>query len=121
MKVEVKQVLSREKEVLEATRRKFAQGLYDCEEIILPIAQALAPERTGRYKRSISWAVNETKLEGALSAGIYKIGDPNYSPQAHIIEFGSHKMAPRAPLRKAAALARERMGQAIAKRCQEPV
>jgi len=54
MKVEVKQVLSREKEVLEATRRKFAQGLYDCEEIILPIAQALAPERTGRYKRSIS-------------------------------------------------------------------
>ena len=102
-------------------RRKFAQGLYDCESIILPIAQALAPVRTGQYRRSISYAVDETTLEGALSAGIYKIGDPNYSPHAHLIEFGTHKMAPRAPLRRAAEAARGGMGQAIAKRCQEPV
>lgn len=120
MKVEVK-VLSHEKETKEAIRKKFVQGLYDCEHIILPAAQALAPERTGKYKRSMSYAVNETKLEGALSAGIYKPGDPNYSPQAHIIEFGSHKMAPLAPLRKAAEQSRSAMGEAIAKRCKEPV
>ena len=111
----------REKEVKRNIRRKFAQGLYDCEDIILPIAQALAPVRTGQYKRSMSYAVDEATLEGALSAGIYKRGDPNYSPHAHLIEWGSYKMAPLAPLRKAAEQARERMGQAIARRCKEPV
>jgi len=112
---------TRELEVLQNVRRKFAQGLEDCEEIILPIAQSLAPERTGAYKRSIGYYLNKGAVEAALYSGIYKPGDPNYSPHAHLIEWGSHKMAPRAPMRKAAEQARDRMGQAIARRCKEPV
>ena len=111
----------REEEVKRNIRRKFAQGLADCEGIILPIAQALAPVRTGRYKRSIGYYLNPDTLEAALYAGVYKPGDPNYSPQAHIIEWGGYRHRPLAPLRKAAEQARERMGQAIAKRCEEPV
>ncbi len=115
MKLEAKQVMSREEEVKRNVRRKFAQGLEDCEGIILPIARALAPERTGRYKRSLGYAVDETKLEAALYSG------GKAAPHAHLVEWGSHKMAPQGTMRKAAEQARSAMGQAIAKRCKEPV
>ena len=106
---------TRELEVLQNVRRKFAQGLEDCEAIIVPIAKSLAPERTGRYKRSIGYYLNKGAMEGALYSG------GKAAPHAHLIEWGSHKMAPRAPMRKAAEQARDRMGQAIAARCREPV
>jgi len=115
MNLEVRQVMSREEEVKANIRRKFAQGLYDCEDIILPIAKGLAPERTGRYKRSLGYAFDEAKLE----AGLYSGG--KVAPHAHLVEWGSHKMAPFGTMRKAAEQSRDRMGQAIAKRCKEPV
>jgi len=105
----------REEEVKRNIRVKFAQGLADCESIIVPIAQALAPVRTGRYKRSIGYMLNELKLE----AGLYSGGKA--APHAHLVEWGSHKMAPHGTMRKAAELAREEMGQVIARRCKEPV
>jgi len=105
----------REEEVKRNIRRKFATGLEDCEGIILPLAQALAPVRTGRYKRSLGYYLNPGALEGALYSG------GKAAPHAHLIEWGSHKMPPQGVMRKAAEQARERMGQAIAKRCKEPV
>jgi len=115
MKVEVKQVMSREKEALEAIRKKFAQGLHDCENIILPAAKAIAPERSGRYKRSLGYAVDETKLEGALYSG------GKTALHAHLVEFGTHKMPPFGTMRKAAEQSRPAMGEAIARRCKEQV
>ena len=108
---------SREEEVKANIRLKFAQGLADCENIILPIAQMLASphKRSGRYFRSLGYALDEQKLEGALYSG------GKSAPHAHIVEWGSHKMPPQGIMRKAAEQARERMGQTIAKRCQEPV
>jgi len=106
---------TRELEVLQNVRRKFAQGLQDCEGIIVPIAKSLAPERTGRYKRSIGYAVDEKKLEGTFYSG------GKAAPHAHLIEWGTHKMPPQGTMRKAAEQSRDRMGQAIAARCKEPV
>ena len=116
MKVQVT-TESREEEVKANIRMKFAQGLADCENIILPIAQTLALQhkRSGRYMRSLGYALNEQTLEGALYSG------GKAAPHAHLVEWGSHKMAPQGIMRKAAEQARERMGTAIAKRCQEPV
>jgi len=105
----------REEEVKRNIRVKFAQGLADCERIILPIALLLAPVRTGRYRRSLGYALNEQKLE----AGLYSGGKA--APHAHLVEWGSHKMPPHGTMRKAAELAREEMGRVIARRCKEPV
>jgi len=106
---------TRELEILQNVRRKFAQGLQDCENIIVPAAKSIAPERTGRYKRSIGYAVDEKKLEGALYSG------GKAAPHAHLVEWGTHKMPPQGTMRKAAEKSRDRMGQAIAARCREPV
>jgi len=106
---------TRELEVLQNVRRKFAQGLQDCEGIIVPIAKSLAPERTGRYKRSIGYYLNKGAMEGALYSG------GKAAPHAHLIEWGTHKMPPQGTMRKAAERSRDRMGQAIARRCKEPV
>lgn len=115
MKLEVKQVMNRELEVQRNVRRKFVRGLKDCEAIILPIARALAPERSGRYKRSFGYAVDEKNLEGVLYSG------GKAAPHAHLVEWGTHKMAPHGTMRKTADKARSPMGQAIARRCREPV
>jgi len=116
MKVQVT-TESREEEVKANIRRKFAQGLADCENIILSAAQTLASphKRSGRYMRSLGYALNEQTLEGALYSG------GKVAPHAHLVEWGSHKMAPQGVMRKAAEQTREKMGQAIAKRCKEPV
>ena len=106
---------TRELEVLQNVRRKFALGLEDCEAIIVPIAKSLAPERTGRYKRSIGYYLNK----GAMEAALYSGGKA--APHAHLIEWGTHKMPPQGTMRKAAEKSRDRMGQAIAARCREPV
>jgi len=115
MNLEVRQIMSREEEVKRNIHTKFAQGLADCESIILPAAQAIAPVRSGRYKRSLGYAVDEKNLEGILYSG------GKAAPHAHLVEWGSHKMAPQGIMRKAAEQARTGMGQAIAKRCEEPV
>jgi len=114
MEIKVTQT-NREEEVKAKIRVKFAQGLHDCEKIILPAAKAIAPEISGRYKKSLGYAVDEMKLEAALYSG----GKP--APHAHFVEWGSHKMAPHGTMRKAAEASRTAMGDAIAKRCEEPV
>jgi len=106
---------SREEEVKANVRRKFAQALGDLEPIVLPVAQALAPVRSGRYKRSLGFAVDEKTLEAAFYSG------GKAAPHAHLVEWGSHKMAPHGTMRKAAEQVRAGMGQAIAKRMKEPV
>ena len=116
MSMEIKATqTNREKEVKAKIRIKFAQGLHDCEKIILPAARAIAPEISGRYKRSLGFAVDEKKLEAALYSG------GQVAPHAHIVEWGSHKMAPHGTMRKAAEASRAAMGDAIAKRCKEPM
>jgi HK97 gp10 family phage protein len=109
------QAIGREEEVKQNVRLKFGQALHDCGEIILPIAQENAPYKTGRYKRSLGFDVNEGKLEAQLYS------NRKIAPHAHLLEWGTHKMAPRAPLRRAAEAARAPMGQAVAKRMGEPV
>lgn len=117
MKLKVKQVMNREEEVKHNIRAKFAKGLGDCESIILSAAQTLAQphKRSGRYLRSLGYALDEQNLEGALYSG----GKAAF--YAHLVEWGSHKMAPQGIMRKAAEQARAGMGQAIAARCREPV
>ena len=110
-------IKTREEEVKANVRKKFAQGLADCENIILPAARALAQPhaRSGRYLRSLGYALDEEKLEGALYSGGKR------APHAHLVEWGSSKMAPQGIMRKAADQSTDRMGKAIAKRCKEPV
>jgi HK97 gp10 family phage protein len=109
------QAEGREEEVKQNIRAKFAQALHDCGEIILPIAQENAPYKTGRYKRSLGYEVNDAKLEAQLYS------NRKIAPHAHLLEWGTSKMAPRAPLRKAAEEARDKMGDAVARRMGEPV
>jgi len=108
---------TRELKVLENVRKKFASGLADCEGIILPVARALAQphKHTGNYLRSLGYALDETKLEGALYSG------GKGAPHAHLVEWGTHRMPPQGIMRKAAEQSREAMGRAIAARCKEPV
>lgn len=108
-------VTSRELEAQQNVRRKFAAGLKDCETIVKPVAQALAPRRTGRYLRSIDYRVDEKKLEAALVSG------GKGARHAILIEYGTYKMPAFAPMRRAAEQTRPQMGTAIRKRMEEPV
>jgi HK97 gp10 family phage protein len=114
-KLEVKEVMSRELEVQQNVRRKFAAGLKDCGEIITPAARAMAPRRTGKYVRSIDYRVDEKKLEAALVSG------GKGARHAILLEYGTHKMPAFATMRRAAEQTRPQMGSAIRKRMGEPV
>ena len=110
--------LSREEEVKQAVRDKFVQGLEDCEEVILPyaISLALPHKRTGRYLESLGFIVEPRFMRASLFAGGRGKNGAFY---AHMVEFGTHKMAPQAILRRAEEAAKDTMGQVIAKRMRE--
>lgn len=110
--------LTREEEVKQAVRDKFMQALADCEEIILPyaISLALPHKRTGRYIQGLGYIVEPRFMRSSLFAGGRRKKDAFY---AHMVEFGTHKMAPQAILRRSVDATKDAMGRAIAKRMRE--
>ena len=104
-----------EEEVKINVHKKFGQALGDLKPIILPAAQAIAPVQSGRYKRSLGFAVDEKTLEAAFYSG------GKAAPHAHLVEWGSHKMAPYGTMRKVAEQMRDAMGKTVVKRMEEPV
>ena len=115
MKLDVRQVMMGEEAAVKAARKLFARGLRDCERIIVPATQAFAPVRTGKYKKSIGYVVDEEEIEGTLYSGGKGV------PHAGFVEYGAPHTPAYAPMRRGAAASRAAMGQVIVKRMKEPL
>ena len=73
---------------------EFKQGIHATAEKVAAIVKLLAPVRDSKIKRRLPPGVYKRRIKAVMDGVAVK------DPYWHFLEFGTVKMAPRAPLRR---------------------